>query len=285
MDPLIYYGVGVPGLLLLIGLELRSGEFRDSTWGDRLRVRRNWSYLLAALLAITVVRLVSDGLGGLLPRPIAWRGPVAVEVAACFLAGELLNWVAHRAKHAHPFLWRFHFQHHRESRYSIWLVTHTHPLEVCFTGAWMSAVLVLCGFSPLATQCYLLFYSLANTYQHSSHDYSLGPLDWLIVNPAYHRHHHALGREGNYGSTLTVWDVVFGTARFPATRRADPALRYGIEARAGEPFGFEEELTWFLRPATPPPVEPWVEPRGASARLVRASTRLRAASTSGRLAP
>lgn len=256
MDPVVYTLVAAGGLLLFIGLELRAEGFRSSSFFDRRRVWRNWSFLLGALVAITVVRLVSDALGATLPRPVRWQGPFAVEVVACFLMAELLNWVVHWAKHRHPFLWRFHFQHHRESRYSIWLVTHTHPLEVCVTGTIMSVVLVLSGFSPEAMQTYLLFYSLANTYQHSTFDYSLGPLDWLIVNPAYHRHHHAIGRQGNYGSTLTVWDVVFGTAVFPASRKADPALRYGLEPGGGEPFGFTEELAWFLEPGHDQPVTP-----------------------------
>lgn len=272
MDPVLYHGIATVGLLGLIGLELRSARFRSSTFGDPGRVRRNWSFLVAALVAIALVRLASDAVAGILPRLLHWDGAFALEVTACFLVAELLNWLAHWAKHHDPFLWRFHFQHHRESRYSIWLVTHTHPLEVVVTGTLMSAALALLGFSPAAMQAYLLFYSLANTYQHASFDYSLGPLDRLIVNPAYHRVHHAIGKQGNYGSTLTVWDVVFGTAHFPATRVADPAMRYGLEPGGGEPIGFREELTWFLEPeaSAPPAREPLPILASTSGRLPRA---------------
>lgn len=284
MDPVLYHSIALGGLLLFVGLELRSEGFRDSSFGDRRRVWRNWSFLLAALVAISVVRVISDALGAVLPRPVRWAGPFAVEVVACFLAAELLNWVVHWAKHRHPFLWKFHFQHHLESRYSIWLVTHTHPLEVVITGTAMSALLVMAGFSPEAMQVYLLFYSLANTYQHSAFDYSLGPLDWVIVNPAYHRHHHAIGREGNYGSTLTVWDVVFGTAVFPASRRTDPSVRYGIEPGGGEPFGFAEELAWFLEPGHDRPVAtPTLDLDLPTSRRPISGLALASASGSGRL--
>lgn len=247
MNPVIYYGVGVGGLVLLILLELRAEAFRSSTFTDARRVRRNWSYLASALLAMTVVHQVTGRLGEVVPRLITW-GSFALEVGVCFLVGELLNWTAHWLKHKSAFLWKLHFQHHRESRYSLWLVAHTHPLEVCVTGTLMSVALVLCGFSPAAMQTYLLFYSLALTYHHSTFDYSLGPLDWLVVSPAYHRRHHAIGDRGNYGAALTIWDVVFGTASFPASRHAEAGMRFGIEAGGREPLGFQEELVWFLEP-------------------------------------
>jgi sterol desaturase/sphingolipid hydroxylase (fatty acid hydroxylase superfamily) len=45
---------------------------------------------------------------------------------------------------------------------------------------------------------------------------SLGAvLDRVIVGPAYHRVHHTLDGRGNYGSVLTFYDVVFGTAVWP----------------------------------------------------------------------
>ena len=294
MDPTLYLLISTSVMALLLVLELRCEQFRDSTFGDRRRVARNWSYLVAALVAISAVRGISGVWDAVLPRALVWSTPVWVEVVACALFGEFLNWVAHYAKHHHGTLWRFHFQHHLETRYNVWLVSHTHPLEVLLVGSLMGALMTLVGFSPLATQSYLLFYSLANTYQHSSHDYSLGPLDWLIVSPAYHRRHHAVGLNCNFGSTLTFWDVVFGTASYPASSKADPNLVYGIHDN-GEPFGFEEELVWFLQPEgatrsceTPGPEitsEPAAQPvthRGLlNSGLLESAERL--AATSGRI--
>ncbi len=248
MSPVIYNAALFGGLALLVGAELRSESFRRGAWGSTQpqRVRRNWSFLLAALLAGNGVQAAGLGLRGVLPAAVDWTGHVGLELLACFLAGELFGWGAHYIKHRHGWLWRFHFQHHRETHYDVWLVTHTHALEVIVSGTLMSAVLVVLGFSASVVQAYLLFYSLANTYQHSSFDLSLGWLDKLIVNPAYHRYHHAVGSAVNFGNTLTIWDVVFRTACFPSSVQA-PDVQIGIEP-GPEPFGFGAEMLWFLEP-------------------------------------
>ncbi|MCB9649854.1 MAG: sterol desaturase family protein [Deltaproteobacteria bacterium] len=145
------------------------------------------------------------------------------------------------------------------------MVTHTHALEVVLSGTLMSAILVLLGFSAPVVQVYLLFYSLANTYQHSAFDLSLGWLDKVIVNPAYHRYHHAVGSRTNYGNTLTVWDVVFRTAQWPVDHHA-PDVEIGI-GDGPEPYGFLAELGYFAAPDAPPPpprpqadLRPWGRP-------------------------
>lgn len=266
MSPLVYNGVLFGGLVLMVLAELRAPSFRRGGYdpADPARPRRNWAFFFAALAAGNAVQAIGDGLRSVLPALVDWSGWLGLEVLACFLAAELFGWLAHYVKHRHPWLWRFHFQHHRETHYDVWLVTHTHAVEVVFSGALMSALLVLLGFSASVVQAYLLFYSLANTYQHSAFDLSLGGLDRLIVNPAYHRYHHAVGSEVNYGNTLTVWDVVFRTARFPASAAA-PDVEVGV-GEGPEPYGFWAEMTWCLEPAAPPAPRA-AAPRSASATL------------------
>lgn len=251
MSPLVYNATLFGGLGLLITAELRSQSFRRGAY-DRdqpARARRNWAFLVVALAAGNGVQAIGGALRGVLPPTIDWTGYLGLELVGCLLAGELFGWLAHYVKHRHAWLWRFHFPHHRESHYDVWLVTHTHGLEVLFSGSLMFAVLILLGFSASVVQAYLLFYSIANTYQHSAFDLSLGWLDKVIVNPAYHRYHHAVGSQVNYGNTLTVWDVVFGTARFPAGVQA-PDVPMGI-GPGPEPYGFVDEMLWFLEPAQP----------------------------------
>lgn len=258
MSPLVFNGLLLGGLALLVAVDLRSEGFRRGVFDpeDGRRPRRNWAFFAAALISGLTVQHIGAGLRGHLPALVDWSGLLGLEVVACFLAAELLGWTLHYVKHAHGWLWRFHFSHHRETRYDIWLVTHTHGLEVVLSGTFTSAVLVLLGFGAEVVQIYLLFYSLANTYQHSSADLSLGWLDKLIVNPAYHRYHHAVGSRVNYGNTLTVWDVVFGTARWPADVRA-PDVQIGI-GDGPEPYGFWPEMAHFMtaRSGVPDPVEP-----------------------------
>lgn len=249
MSPLLYNGVLFGGLVLLVAAEVRAESFRRGAFdpSDTARPRRNWAFLVAALAAGNAVQAIGGGLRAVVPPLVDWSGWLGLEVLACFLVAELFGWVSHYVKHRHGWLWRFHFQHHRETNYDVWLVTHTHAVEVLFSGTLMSLMLVGLGLSASVVQAYLLFYSLANTYQHSAFDLSLGWLDRLIVNPAYHRYHHAVGSVVNYGNTLTVWDVVFGTARFPASAAA-PDVEIGL-GEGPEPYGFLAEMTWCLEPS------------------------------------
>lgn len=231
------------GLGLLLGLELRSARFRAASLKKSRRMIRNWSFFGGAFLSASLLRVLSTWLRGYI-EPLSLQRPLAVDLVLCFLAAELIGYGLHWIKHVHGWLWRFHFSHHRETEYDPWLTAHTHGLEVVVSGTMMSGLLILLGFSPLSMQVYFLFYSLANTYQHSSFDYSLGWLDKVIVNPSYHRLHHAVGSAVNYGNTLTVWDVVFRTAAWPKSRRA-PDVPLGI-GDGPEPYGFVAEMTWFL---------------------------------------
>jgi sterol desaturase/sphingolipid hydroxylase (fatty acid hydroxylase superfamily) len=239
------------GLAILIGLELRSSSFRKGTFGRSARTIRNWSFLGGAIASAWILRLVSEELSQHLAPIFVWDDWIVLNLIACFLVADLIGWLLHWVKHRSAWLWRFHFPHHRERTYDVWLVSHTHAIEVVAAGTCMSAILILLGFSPLSISAYFLFYGLVNTYQHSSFDYSLGPLDKIIAGPAYHRLHHEVGSDTNFGDTLTIWDVVFRTATWPEGQRERPI---GI-GDGPEPYGFIAEMTWFLEtdrlPETP----------------------------------
>ena len=241
------------GLLFFVALEATRPGFRDASLGRSQRVRRNWTFLVAALAAGLTVQKITSLLRGQLDPIAAWPRVPGVELVACFLVAELVGWVLHYVKHRVGFLWKFHFSHHRETRYDVWLTTHTHALEVVISGSMMGGILVLSGFSAVTVDAYLLFYSLANTYQHVSHDLTLGWLDKIIVNPAYHRLHHAVGSHSNFGNTLTIWDVVFRTASWPASHKA-PDVEIGI-GDGPEPYGFAAEMAYFAK-AEAPALEP-----------------------------
>lgn len=271
-------GVVFAAILGLIALDWRTPAFQASLRGQRLA--RNLAFLVAALGAMAAVRTVGDALspwwtarGMQLVAPAVWTGRTGMRVAAwpaVFLVGELFNWVFHYAKHTVPGLWGFHFQHHRESAYTVWLTSHTHALEVVLSGTIMGLSMVSLGFPPGVIEIYLGFYAVANVYQHSARALTLGPLDWLVVSPAYHRHHHRTDTV-NYGSTLTVWDVVFRTAHWPKSAREQVDM-VPLAARP-EPFGFWREmiafLPGFMRPAALLPDEPGAAPPSEAALKAR----------------
>jgi sterol desaturase/sphingolipid hydroxylase (fatty acid hydroxylase superfamily) len=250
----------VAAIVLLVALEFRDGQFARSWYQDRARLRRNLWYLAASLLVMPLLPVMNGQVRRYAPGLLDWGGPGALEVVCCFLVAELLGWLLHYVKHRNRFLWGFHFQHHREEQFNVWLTAHTHALEVAVSAALIALATCLLGFSEPAIEAYLVFYSFAKVYQHSAVRYRLGPLDSLVVGPAYHRLHHHAGSRCNYGVSLTVFDVLFGTARWPAARPDAGEARYGISGADGLPFGFWKEMGYFLKRGAAKSAGPAVRP-------------------------
>lgn len=250
MNPVLFNLINFTGISLLLLSESRSEVFRQ-LWADQRRMRRNLFFLASSSSVALILHFGVGRLSQVLPR-FSWQGPLWLQLIGVFAIAELFNWVLHYAKHNSQFLWRIHCQHHRDDKYTVWLTTHTYAPEVLVSGLVMGSVLAMCGFGKLALDSYLLFYSLVNLYQHSAHPYSLGFLDRIIINPAYHRHHHG-GDQVNFGSTLSVWDWVFGTVAWPKDRHV--AINPPPVEQSPEPFGFVEEMLYPLRPSQ------WVDSR------------------------
>jgi sterol desaturase/sphingolipid hydroxylase (fatty acid hydroxylase superfamily) len=244
VDALVFNSVNALGLSLLLVLELRSSTFQR-VLRDRRRMRRNVAFLFTSLGVGALLMHSASWLDVTLPK-LHWTSSLWLQVPAVFALGELLNWSLHFAKHQTEFLWRIHCPHHKEDHYSVWLTVHTWAPETLFSGTLINATALMLGCDLLALEIYLLFYSLINTYQHSALPHSLGWLDRWIVSPAYHRHHHG-GAQVNFGSTLTVFDRLFGTAKFPRDRyeAVDPPR---ID-QTPEPFGYVEEMLYPVRPS------------------------------------
>ncbi len=253
MDAGVFYAISGGLLLLLVLLELRIRSFRQAFWADRKRAFRNYGYLAASMATLVLIRQTTPFFSEYLPQLFDLKNHFVIDLVGAFMVAELLNYILHYVKHHHPWLWRFHFQHHRETKYNVWMTAHVHAGEVFLSGCIMAVILTAIGFTPQATQIYFLFYSAVNTYQHTGRDVSLGFLDRIIVGPRYHRLHHAIKMKGNFGSTLVFWDIIFGTAHWPEQHKT--RLKVGIREN-GEPWGFWKEMTWFLKPAKPPLQEP-----------------------------
>lgn len=178
-------------------------------------MRRNLLFLASSIRVALILDFAMGGLSKVLPR-LAWEGPLWVQLVGVFALAELFDWALHFAKHKNQFLWRLHCQHHRDDRYTVWLTTHTYAPEVLVSGLFMGSL--------------------------------------LIINPAYHRHHHGFDQV-NFGSTLSFWDWVFGTAAWPKDRHV--AINPPPVEQSPEPFGFVEEMLYPLRPSR------WVDSRRA----------------------
>ncbi|WP_404335359.1 sterol desaturase family protein [Sphingomonas sp. MMS12-HWE2-04] len=193
---------------------------------------------------------------GLIAVP-AWLG-ATIATAALFLAYEFAYWFDHWLMHRVPALWHFHKVHHQAESLSLLTNGRVHPIETIgfynivalVTGVTGVALVLLFGpaITPLAlggTNLLIFVAAVGLTHlQHSHFWIHFGPR-WgrVLLGPAHHQIHHSADPahfNRNLGSSLALFDRLFGTFHMPAPRRE--ALRFGVDDGARNPHGVYSAL-------------------------------------------
>jgi hypothetical protein len=121
--------------------------------------------------------------------------------------------------------------HHSQEELSVLTSFRAHPL-VHTTGFFLATipVLLLMGDRSVAPLLITLYVCLG-TLPHANVRWSFGSLGKVVVSPAYHRIHHAIGAPdgANLGIVLTIWDVLASRAVFPVP--GAPVSATGLAAR------------------------------------------------------
>jgi len=158
--------------------------------------------------------------------PLLVGAPLALEVAAYLLVFEFFQYWYHRASHQMGggfgrFLWRVHAAHHLPDR--VYVVMHAvfNPLNALIATALIQTPLVLLGISPEAALVASLLIDLQTLVSHFNFDLRQGPLARIFIGTASHRQHHNAdaGDAMNFGTTLAIWDQVFGTFSYDPEHR------------------------------------------------------------------
>jgi sterol desaturase/sphingolipid hydroxylase (fatty acid hydroxylase superfamily) len=120
--------------------------------------------------------------------------------------------------HRIPWLWRLHAVHHSDTELDFTSTYRHHPLENLLGTIAAIPLTLLLGPPVIVIAVYQGFRVTVNILSHSN-IYLPETLErWLrrlIVTPDFHRGHHSTDRQytnSNYGSSLTVFDHLFGTA-------------------------------------------------------------------------
>lgn len=209
--------------------------------------------VIAACAATAMGRLAPEAAGVLSELPLI------AAFGLFFVFDDFLNYLYHRAAHTVPGLYDLHRAHH-DARYMGVRVVFRNNIFYYMLAPhlWASGVLIYLGLGWVYA-LYLVIRLVVSISSHSDVCWDaplydkpwLSPILWLveriIVTPAVHHAHH--GRhaadgvthyKGNYGNTLIIWDLLFGTARI--TRRFPDA--YGVEDLPPTTAG--EQLLWPL---------------------------------------
>lgn len=157
---------------------------------------------------------------------VPWRiGQYWWSYVLCFILLDFCRYWAHRVAHEQRIWWATHVPHHSSEHYNF---------SVSFRLSWVQGFKViffvpvaLAGFDPFV---FFICHQVAVLYQFWIHteliDTLPRPIEYIFTTPSHHRVHHAKNPQyldKNYGSTLIIWDRMFGTFE-PEVEQPD----YGI---------------------------------------------------------
>ncbi|MBA1142257.1 sterol desaturase family protein [Mesorhizobium neociceri] len=144
--------------------------------------------------------------------------PVWLQAVEVLVLADTGFYLAHRAFHAVPFLWRFHSIHHSIEEMD-WLAAHrVHPVDQILTKSASFLPIFALGFSTTAILIFTLIYQWQSLFIHSNTRIKFGPLKWLLASPQFHHWHHANEREAwdkNFAGQLPLLDMLGGTLFMP----------------------------------------------------------------------
>lgn len=232
-----------------------------------------WAIVGESTVRSSVSGILTNQLGPI--GPWISRGPaIALTTLCLYLAYELGYWLDHYLKHRIEFLWRFHAVHHSAESLSPLTNFRMHPVDsIIFANilglATGTAAGLLDHFLGRTAQTFaidgmnalmLAGFILLSTLQHSHFWISFhGRLGRIFLSPAHHQLHHSTDPghfNSNLGSTLAIWDYLFGTLCIPARNRQ--SITFGVDGIV-EPHSFRSTI-----------VMPLIEAAGVCIRGIRA---------------
>jgi sterol desaturase/sphingolipid hydroxylase (fatty acid hydroxylase superfamily) len=175
---------------------------------------------LFVYLLIEPARSLNLSIAGFWPH--AW--PIWIQAVLMVLVVDLLRYWLHRAAHENDTLWRLHAVHH-SVEHLYWLNTaRFHPIEKALQMSLDSVPFLLLGVDARVLSLYYIAYAANGFFQHCNIRLHYGWLNYIVGSAETHRWHHSREpRESNanYGNTVIVWDLLFGTWYLPKAREVD----------------------------------------------------------------
>lgn len=192
-------------------------------------------------------KAIFTGLISLLPVAGSWAvvggWPWWGQFALFFLANDFMRYWLHRWYHESDLLWRVHRVHHSPTEMDAMSVYRHHTLEAICKNGLIFMPFRLLGVDPGVMIAYTCLDIVKGYWHHANFRMQIGPLNYILNSPELHWWHHAIesrGQMSNYGSTLSIWDWIFGTAYWPRGRWPE---RIGVEGLENFPRDFVGQLT------------------------------------------
>jgi sterol desaturase/sphingolipid hydroxylase (fatty acid hydroxylase superfamily) len=232
---------------------------------DRVAVRVDVIYTLVHRLGLfrvglffLVDPLIEAGVGQL--RLMGWQ-PWQMESALPWLAHapwvsflvylvifDFVDYWIHRGQHSVNRWWQLHALHHSQRQMTLWSDNRNHLLDDVARDVILVLVAQVIGIAPGQFIAVVAFTQLVESFSHANVRMSFGPvLSKMLVGPAFHRHHHAIGAGHeshgpgslgghNFAVLFPVWDIVFRTAQF-ATPYGPTGIRDQLPEHGQRDYG------------------------------------------------
>lgn len=169
--------------------------------------------------------------------------PIWLQFIEAMFVADLFAYLAHRAFHEVPFLWRFHQIHHSSEQLDWLASSRLHVVDILVTRAFGFLPLYIMGYSRAAIGAYLTWASFQAIFIHSNVRFRFGPLRYLLATPQFHHwHHSAVLYNKNFAVHLPVIDKLFGTFHLPRDQWPE---EYGIQG-SPVPDGYLQQLVYPL---------------------------------------
>ena len=141
--------------------------------------------------------------------------PFLWQVILWFVIADFVLYWSHRMVHSIGILWAFHSTHHAQQHLNFATGGRIHPVDHFVRNLIYVIPFVVLGMNPVTWLPVYLMAEIILICQHTRIPWKLGPLYRVFVTPHFHSFHHSLDPmyyNRNYGSLLSVWDHLFGTA-------------------------------------------------------------------------
>jgi sterol desaturase/sphingolipid hydroxylase (fatty acid hydroxylase superfamily) len=222
IDPRFIWGASAGFLAVLyliiehiLPYEKRWSMSWRSLWSDVKFAAINTGFVvgLSAGLALFTIHISGDLAGP------AHDWPPFLQLLSCLLIFEAINYSIHRAMHEMRgplgrWLWRTHAVHHLPPR--LYLIMHAvfHPINgLIIQSCAIILPIWLMGYRQEVVTMFLMINGMHGLISHFNVEVRMGWLNYIFVGPELHRYHHSarIEESKNYGNTLSIYDVIFGT--------------------------------------------------------------------------
>ena len=243
----------VVGILFAFGLfEIIAGYLKRTqrNTGDWLQEAGGWLVLALLIKPGIVVAVAAIGTALFPDILYIWSGwNLALLLVFYLLIDDLLQYWYHRSAHEYEFLWKLHRAHHQAEEMGFFISYRNAGLYyVMMPNLWWVGIFVFMG-GAKAVAIGLILKQLVIIGSHSTLSWDkllynnkiLRPLmtviERIIITPAFHHAHHGKSiadgisdPNGNFGNMFSIWDQLFGTAKFTQQFPTD----YGLQTNPKE---------------------------------------------------